>query len=455
MTTFQRTIIPRTDHPISRRNLSDNAIRALYRLRDNGFLAFAVGGCVRDLLLGREPKDFDLVTNATPSQIKKLFRNCRLVGRRFRLAHLHYRDEIIEVATFRSAAAVSDESAEQGEERGKHPRIVKDDGGMILRDNLFGTPEEDARRRDFTVNALCYNIADFSLIDYVGGVEDLEKGIIRTIGDPIVRFVEDPVRMLRAIRFAALLGFEIEPENWRSLVELSHHCSNASPPRLYEEMLKLFLSGEGERCYQLMRQSGIFAALFPAVNTWLETETDVFPHVRFGQALEIVDSLISAGESISAPLLLALLFREYLEECAETLRKGGLSPQEALDAAVAHFVEKLALTVLIPHKVALGVRGILTSQRRFITTPGRRPLSFITRPEFGDSFRCLELTAVTQEEKKLYAWWARYIADNPPPPLATVEGVSVPGAPEADAPRRKRRNRRRRRRSPGDEGKQS
>jgi poly(A) polymerase len=445
---MQPAIIARADHPISRRNLSDNAVRALYRLRDNGFLAFAVGGCVRDLLLGREPKDFDLATNATPTQLKKLFRNCRLVGRRFRLAHLHFRDEIIEVATFRSAVTV-EEGADHLTKRDCHSsRIVKDDGGMILRDNLFGTPEEDARRRDFTVNALCYNIADFSIIDYVGGLEDLDRGIIRTIGDPAVRFIEDPVRMLRAIRFAALLGFEIEEENWRALVQLSPHCANAAPPRLYEEMLKLFLSGEGERCYQLLRRSGVFAALYPAVNSWLETETDVFPHVRFGQALEIVDAGIAAGETFTPSLLLALLFREYLEETVSLLRKSGISPQDALDMAVARFVEELAPTVLIPHKVALGMRGILVAQRRLTVTPGRRSLSFITRPGFEDALRCLYLMAESPEEKNLHAWWLRYLAANPPPsvpPEREAETVT----PETDLPRRKRRNRRRRRHSPG------
>ena len=443
VTTFRRTIIPRAEHPISRRNLSDNAVRTLYRLRDHGFQAFLVGGCIRDLLLGREPKDFDLATNATPTQVKKLFRNCRLVGRRFRLAHLHFRDEIIEVATFRSASTVGGEPDDVTEESGRPPRIVKDDDGMIIRDNLFGTPEEDALRRDFTVNALCYNIADFSLIDYVGGLDDLNRGIIRTIGDPKVRFTEDPVRMLRAIRFAALLGFEIEPENWQALVELNHHIANASPPRLYEEMLKLFLSGEGERCYQLLRRSGIFAALFPAVNSWLETETDAFPHVRFGQALEVIDTRITAGEPFSSPLLLALLFGEYLEEQAAALRKGGTSPQEALDTAVVRFVEELAPTVQIPHKVALGMRGILASRRRFDSTPGRRPLSFITRPGFEEALRCLELTADTPDEKKLHDWWVRYLAGNPPPAASPLEE-----RPEADTPRRTRRNRRRRRCSP-------
>ena len=444
MTTPKCIIIPRADHPISRRNLSDNAVRVLYRLRDNGFQAFLVGGCIRDLLLGREPKDFDLATNATPPQIKKLFRNCRLVGRRFRLAHLHFRDEIIEVATFRSASTGGDETNDFVVGSGRPPLMVKDGGGMILRDNLFGTPDEDARRRDFTVNALFYNIADFALIDYVGGLDDLNHGIIRTIGDPTVRFVEDPVRMLRAIRFAALLGFEIEPDTWRSLVELSSNCAYASPPRLYEEMLKLFLSGEGERCYQLLRQSGIFAALFPAVNSWLETETDGFPHVRFGRALEAIDARVPAGEPVSPPFLLAILFGEYLEEQAAAHRTKGTSPLVALDAAVARFIEELAPTVQIPHKIALGMRGILACRRRFADTPGRRPLSFISRPGFEEALRYLKLTAeITDEGKKLHDWWVKYLVGNPPSPASPREEQ-----PELGAPKRKRRNRRRRRPTP-------
>jgi poly(A) polymerase len=335
-----------------------------------------------------------------------------------------------------------DEPAESPERAGRSPRIVKDDGGMILRDNLFGTPEEDARRRDFTVNALCYNIADFSLIDFVGGLDDLKRGVIRTIGDPAVRFTEDPVRMLRAIRFAAQLGFAIEPENWHSLVELSHHIANASPPRIYEEVLKLFLSGEGERCYQLLRQSGLFTALFPVVNSWLETETDGFPHTRFGRVLEVIDARTATGEQVSPSLLLSLLFGEYLEEQAATLRREGASPQEALDATVAGFVKDLVPTVQIPHKVALEIRSILTCRHRFRSTPGRRPLSFIARPGFGEALRYLDLTAETTEARELHGWWVQYLTSNPPP-------ADIPDKlPDTDAPHRKRKHRRRRRRSP-------
>lgn len=437
-----RRIIPRTEHPISRRNLSPNAVRVLYRLKENNFQAYLVGGCVRDLLLGREPKDFDIVTDATPAQMKRLFRNCRLVGRRFRLAHLHFKDEVLEVATFRAAAG-DDLPEATGPEEVRPPLIVRDDAGMILRDNQFGTPEEDARRRDFTVNALSYNIADFTITDHVGGLADLERGIIRTIGNPVERFTEDPVRMLRAIRFAALLGFEIEPSTWQALVELAPHSANAAPPRLYEELLKLFLSGEGERCYQLLRQSGVFAALLPPVHHWLETESDGFPHARFGRVLAVLDLRVSAGETIAPPLLLALLFGEYLEEQALRLRREGLSPQEALDTSVAHLMENLAPTVLIPHRTGLAMRSILSSRSRFQSTPGRRPQSFIARPGFAEALRYLALTVeATGEERELLAWWERYRDGNPAPAPLPQQPVE-----ETNAPRRRKRRRRRRARS--------
>ena len=315
VSTIKPTIIPRSRHAISRKWISHNALRVLYKLKEHGYFAYLVGGGVRDLLLGREPKDFDIATDATPDEVKKVFRNCRLIGRRFRLAHIHFHDEIIEVATFRSmvsdepeaveAAPVAEQVSPEPSEslvqetiaspgvedpvsatpgaqtpapvRPKPPRMLKTEGGMILRDNVFGTPEEDALRRDFTVNALFYNIADFSVIDYVGGMQDLESGLIRIIGDPLVRFTEDPVRMVRAVRFAALLGFEIEEKTYHAMLELKDHVALASPSRMYEEVLKLFLLGEGEKTYQLLRKTGLFGVIFPRLNAWVDTESDGFP----------------------------------------------------------------------------------------------------------------------------------------------------------------------------------
>jgi poly(A) polymerase len=429
--------------------LSPNALRVLYRLKDNGFIAYLVGGCVRDLLLGREPKDFDVVTDATPGQLKRLFRNCRLVGRRFRLAHLHFTDEMIEVSTFRSS--VPDEPdgegpPEQAEGRSHAPRHLKNEEGMVLRDNVFGTPEQDALRRDFTVNALAYSIADFSIIDHTGGMEDLQRGVIRTIGDPQVRFTEDPVRMLRAVRFAAMLGFTIETETWEALLGQSDAIALASPPRLYEEVLKLFLLGEGEKSYQLLRRTGLFAGLFPHFSDWLDRETNGFPHTRVGQALDWVDGRIQGGEKVSPQLLLALMFGQYLEEKGERFREGGVHLQQAIDLAVAEFLEEQVSTVQIPNRIGVMVRNILGCQARFRKMPGRQPFSFIRRPGFSEALDYLSITAEsTREERELCAWWGKFVRDNPLPAVAEPAGEDI----RKPSPGRKRSRRRRKKGLPG------
>lgn len=436
-------IIPRSDHPISRAMLSPNALKILYRLRDNGHTAWLVGGCVRDLLLGREPKDFDVATDAVPGRIKKLFRNCRLVGRRFRLAHLHFRDEIIEVSTFRAHALKENEEggrepgadADEGAGTSRHPRRLVSEEGVVLRDNVFGTPAEDALRRDFTVNALAYNIADFSIIDFVGGMEDLRSGVIRTIGDAGARFTEDPVRMLRAVRFAALLGFDIEEATWRALVENAPAITLSTPPRLYEEALKLFLSGEGERTYQLMRRGGLFAPLFPGLDAWLEQETEGFPHARLGRDLEWIDRRISDGEKVSPPLLFSLMFGEYLEEAAARLRGQGIPPQEAMNGAVAGFLGAQAPLVAIPHRVGVAVRDILAMQNRLRRIPGKRPERVLGRGCFPEALAYLRCRCgITGDDGGILAWWERFARENVIPPMEKQDE-----APKARRPRRRRR----------------
>lgn len=442
-----QVIIARQEHGISRKLMSPNALRVLYRLKDNGFVAYLVGGCVRDLLLGREPKDFDVVTNATPGEVKRMFHSCRLVGRRFRLAHIHFKEEIIEVATFRSQAADEPEP-EVVETRGReqrHPQMLKDDEGMILRDNVFGTPEEDALRRDFTVNALAYDIADFSIIDFASGLADLGAGIIRTIGDPAVRFQEDPVRMLRAVRFAAQLGFAMEEETRKALVAAAATIVRAAPPRLYEEMLKILLSGEGAKCCDLLRQTGLFAALFPAFSAWLNVESEGLPHIRFGEMLACVDSRIQQGDKISPPLLLALLFGEYLDEKAENFRARGAPWQQSIDAATAEFLGEVCPFVQITNRVGFALRDIIAQQTRLKQIPGRRPQALIARKDFND---IIEYCRIVHGDKKDVAgrleWWraqAEQMVQEPLPPLSKRTGET--GAP----PRKKRR--RRRRKQPG------
>ena len=439
-------IIPRPDHPISRSMVSPNALRVLYRLKDNGHIAYLVGGCVRDLLLGREPKDFDVATDATPNQVKRLFRNCRLVGRRFRLAHIHYQGEIIEVATFRAMAPEEPGEAEaeplaEGEvERSRKPRHVVSDEGMVLRDNVFGTPEEDALRRDFTVNALAYNIADFSIIDYANGMEDLRRGVIRTIGDPVVRFTEDPVRMIRAVRFAAILGFTVEEATRRAVLELAPTITRATAPRLYEEMLKLFLSGAGERVYQILRQAGLFAHLFPRFNGWLDRESDGFPHLRISKALEWIDGQVGGGEPVSPPLLLALMFGEYVEELAGGLVSAGMPVPDAVTGALAGFLGEQAPIIAIPHRIALAVREILLLQHRLAKIPGKRPQGVLARSCFAEAVAYLRCRcAVTGEGEKVLAWWERYSRDNTMPPVEPGTGDGEEKPPK----RRRRRNKRR------------
>lgn len=476
-TNMEKVIIPRAEHSVSRSQLSPNAVKILYKLKEQGFTAYLVGGGVRDLLLGREPKDFDVVTDATPAQLKKMFRNCRLIGRRFRLAHLHFHDEIIEVATFRStvdasAEAPAEETAEapseaapefpqeavaeaellEGEREGRRrrghhgPSMLKSEDGMVLRDNVFGTPEEDAVRRDFTVNALFYNIADFSIIDHVGGMEDLKQGLIRTIGDPLVRFTEDPVRMIRAIRFASMLGFNIEERTEAAIEELCGTINKATPPRLYEEVLKLLLLGAGERTYQMMRHSGLFAPLFPHFDAWLARESEGYPHARVSKGLEWVDELIGQDEPVSPPLLIALVFGEYLEEKIAEFRDGGLPPQQAADAAVAAFAAELTPTVAVPNRVLVAVRDILSLQLRFQKTPGRNGRGVIGRPSFLDALQYLRfMEKLTPPKKSLADWWERYaVQQTAGQPAAAVE---APGETEK-APAKKRRRRRRRKPAP-------
>jgi len=476
-------IIPRTEHPISRKWISPNAVRVLYRLKESGHLAYLVGGGVRDLLLGREPKDFDIATDASPNEVKKIFRNCRLIGRRFRLAHIHFHDEIIEVATFRSnitdepeapaasvavaapeppapapgggSAPVSAEATVTA--RPRPPRMLKTEEGMILRDNVFGTPEQDAIRRDFTVNALFYSIADYSVIDYVNGMADIRRGLIRIIGDPVVRFTEDPVRMVRAVRFAALLGFEIEERTYEALLEHKDKIALASPARMYEEVQKLFLLGEGEKTFQMLRHTGMFGVLFPHINAWLDTEVDGFPQIWVGKALEWVDICVQTGRKVEPHILFSLMFGKYIEEKWKQLRDTGMVPLDALDKAVAEFLGEVVPRVQIPRKAALAIRDILWNQGRFEKTQGKAPLYFLRRPGFADTFEYLRFTSeFTGDRLELRAWWKDFIRSHPvvpgeAAPPAPAKGPARPGQPRRPDDR-KRRRRGPRRRGPMPQG---
>lgn len=438
---MQPRIISREEHGISRRQISPNALHALYRLQEGGFVAYLVGGCVRDLLLGRTPKDFDIVTDAAPSQIKRLFRNARIIGRRFRLVHLHFQDEILEVSTFRASVPAEEEDREEeaGDER--PPLHLKDETGMVLRDNVFGTPEEDALRRDFTINALAYNIADFSVIDYTNGMTDLHQRIIRTIGDPEVRFTEDPVRMIRAVRFAASHDFDLETKTWEVLLRLSPTIVRAAPARLYEEMLKLFLLGSARAVFDGLEKTGLLAALFPPLGRWLAADGDLSAVVR--ENMENIDRLRQKGLPPSPPLLLAMLFGPGLEAEAVVRHREGVPYLQALDAVCNAFLEELGKTVSVPGRVGGPMRRILSLQPSLHRIPPRRPAALAGRPEFPDAMTYLIFATKTREEnRKSREWWKAFI-NNPDAPLPE----SANGGPASASPSKRRKRRKRRTRT--------
>ncbi len=371
----------------------------LYRLKKSGYEAYLVGGCVRDLLLGREPKDFDVVTNASPEEVKKVFRNCRLIGRRFRLAHVFFGREIIEVATFRGTDDFANE------------RVHED--GRLLRDNVFGSIEEDVWRRDFTVNALYYNIRDFSVVDYVGGMEDHKQGILKLIGDPTTRYREDPVRMLRAIRFAVKLGFKIHPESERVIPGMATLLANIPPARLYDEVLKLFISGYAVQTFEMLRHYDLFTVLFPATDMSLQSETDGFPRLFLAKALENTDLRINEDKSVTPYFLMAAFLWEPVQSMAKEKiqqgKHGAIAYQEAAREAIRSQLKHTSF----PKRVGLAMTEVWTLQGRFSHRSGVRAYKLLGHPRFRAAYDFLLLRAETGgADPELADWWTKFQVAN-------------------------------------------
>lgn len=398
-TPIQPRIYARSEHPISRAQISPSALKVLYRLKGAGFRACLVGGCVRDLLLGREPKDFDVATDAHPEQVRALFRNCRLVGRRFRLAHVQFGQEVIEVATFRAAGAP-----------GREGDWVQEASGRLLRDNVFGTIEEDAFRRDFTANALYYDIADFSVIDYVGGMEDLRRGVLRLIGDPQSRYREDPVRMLRAVRLMTKLGFTLDPACEELLPKLAPLLADISPARLYDEVLKLFLSGFAVQTFELLRHYGLFEFLFPATEKALGYEHQGFPSTFLVRMLEATDRRLNEGKPVAPYFLYAALLWEPIRLEVERRRAAGMAPSVALQEAASKVLNAQTQSVAIPRRVTLPMREVWMLQPRFERRQGGRPLKLLAHPRFRAGYDFLLLRSEAGEAApELADWWTRFL----------------------------------------------
>lgn len=480
----QPRIIPRSEHAISRSHISPNALRVLYRLRDAGFMGFLVGGCVRDLLIGIEPKDFDVATDALPEQVRRLFRNCRLVGRRFRLAHVFFGRETIEVATFRATSAPSqgDEPLPEADpEDGEAPELdddavavaaepvapargrgaagddsddsaerAFDASGRILRDNVYGTIDEDVWRRDFTANSLYYNIADFSLWDYVDGTADIAARTLRLIGDPETRYREDPVRMLRAARFEAKLGFQIAPATAAPIPPLRGLLAGVPPARLFDETLKLFLTGHGARSFGVLRRRGLLQVLLPTVDAYFASHPGSLIEKLLLQGLENTDARVIADKPVTPTFLFALLLYGPIAGLIEAAPPERWHEVATILDACDRATREAQGRIAIPRRFSLGVREMFALQPRLEHPRGRRALRVLEHPRFRAAYDLLLLRAqFGLASADMAQWWTQVQEVSAEERARMADALTGEGPARAAAgPRRRGRRRRRRSGSP-------
>jgi len=417
-------VIPRSAHTVSRNDISKSALKVLYRLHKSGYQAFLVGGCVRDALLGLHPKDFDVATNATPDEVRALFDNCRLIGRRFRLAHVRFGREIIETATFRAAA--------------NHARddVAHDDAGRIIRDNVYGSIEEDVWRRDFTCNALYYNIADFSIWDFTQGIGDVERRRIVMIGDPDKRLREDPVRMLRAVRFAAKLGFTIDPSVVASMHRHAELLSNVPAARLFDEFLKLFQAGFAEKTFDLLREHKLFAQLFPATDREFDEDAAFMEFVR--AALRNTDRRVARGKSVTPMFLIGVfMWAPTIRLAAQRRAEEKMSESQSLSLAAYELTSQQQRRISIPKRFTIPMREMLALQPRFAVRQGKRGIKLLDHRRFRAAYDFMVLLSeVGQVDQEVAEFWTRVQSQS-----AEQRAQSF----QIGGPTKKRRRRRRRR----------
>ncbi|WP_375177727.1 polynucleotide adenylyltransferase PcnB [Marinobacter mobilis] len=396
-----RRDIPRDEHNVSRTSISDPAKKVLHRLNKAGFEAYLVGGGVRDILLDGKPKDFDVATSATPEEVHALFRNSRLIGRRFRIVHVLFGREVIEVTTFRgNATDNTDDSASDQRKTSEH--------GLLLRDNVYGSMEEDALRRDFTINALYYCIRDFTVIDFAGGVDDLNNRQLRLIGDPETRYREDPVRMLRAIRFAAKLDFAIEPATEAPIRELAPLLTHIPAARLFDEVLKLFTAGHGEATYDLLQRYDLLAPLFPDTVRALNAGE---PDELIRQALRNTDARIRQGKSVTPYFLFAAMLWPALQAEWRKRQDQGEPIQPALHQAIAKVIGRQIQATSIPKRFSGPMKEIWELQMRLPRRQGKRALTTMEHPRFRAAYDFLLVRENAGElEPGLGQWWTEFQA---------------------------------------------
>jgi len=427
-------IVPREEHPISRRDIDADALKVLYRLRQFDHIAYLVGGSVRDLILGRHPKDFDIGTSAHPYQVKKLFRNCWIIGRRFRLAHVKFGQKVIEVATFRRQVEPGEEVVADGVPA---PDPTTPEGEhLIHRDNTFGTPEEDAFRRDFTINALFYDIATFSVIDYVDGLADLRAGVVRSIGDPDVRLREDPVRMIRAIALASRLDFTIEPQLLDAIRRHRHEIAKSSQPRLLEEYYKILRAGSAERAFRGLADVGLLEPISAELH---KGATDAL-----WRSLAALDAYRRRFDTTPDTLTNSILLGSILVPLGISLHPGRPRPERRVDdQPVPETRERRAPgprlgELPLARRDIERLRQIAGLQRRLrdVSASPRAQRALAHRHIFRDALTWLEIHASSPE---LVEHWKTMATE-----AGTQEPASGAGEAAGDAPPMRRRRRRRR-----------
>ncbi|NNL56145.1 MAG: polynucleotide adenylyltransferase PcnB, partial [Pseudomonadales bacterium] len=397
------TIIERDAHSISRKNISNNALRVLYDLNKAGYESYLVGGCIRDLLLDGHPKDFDVATDATPEQVHRLFRRSRIVGRRFKIVHVRFGREVIEVTTFRAAHQASD-TGTHGEQNAH---------GMLLRDNVFGSLREDALRRDFTVNALYYTVDGFRLLDYTGGLQDLDNRLLRIIGDAEQRYREDPVRMLRVVRFAAKLGFAIEDSTAAPLARLAEHLGQVAAARLFDEMIKLFLNGKALRAFELLLQYQLFAPLFPATAQCL-AQGDKTGEALIRAALHNTDQRIADDKPVTPAFLYASLLWPVYKMHQQQLEDDSTPAWQARQLASQQAIAQQLSVISIPKRYSIPVREIWNMQNNLAQAKGKRALTLLGHARFRAAYDFLLLREQAGETlPRGSQFWTELQAENP------------------------------------------
>lgn len=419
----QATRYPAAEIGAQLREISPNSIEIVDSLRDNGFEAYLVGGCIRDLLLGRVPKDFDVATDAEPNAVVKLFKRARMVGRRFQIVHVRNGREVVEVTTFRANHDIRDTDDYESEQS---------DTGMLLRDNVYGDLADDAARRDFTVNALYFCPQTDELIDHVGAMDDVKAGILRVIGDATTRYQEDPVRMLRAARFVAKLGFELEADTNDAILKNGHLLRQVSPARMFDEVLKLFLGGAAAETFKVLQQFDLFQYLFPMTAEALEEEQE-FALEILQATMANTDKRIEQEKPVTPAFLYAAILWPAVVELREACLDQGLHKVEALQEATQAATMDQLQTTSIPKRFSIPMREIWSLQDRLHLNEGKRAAKLRSHPRFRAAYDFILLREQSGEQlDDLGSWWTKYQEDNP---------QAVSDKPQQRKPQRRRRRR--------------